>query len=1053
MDTDRDKVVLDAAVAVADQVPVAWEDLERRDPAASGPLANLRLLAAVADAHRTAQGSDSVTGREALFRWGHLEVLEKLGEGSFGEVFRAHDPVLDRPVALKLLHPGARVRGGGDLLTEARHLARIRHPNVVVAHGADRHDGRVGLWTDLVEGETLEQYLAREGVLQAEETARIGLELARALAAIHGAGLLHGDVKPANIMRERGGRIVLMDFGAVADAPRGVANEAVVCGTPLVMAPELFSGGDPTPRSDIYSLGVVLYRLLTGRFPVEAADLHQLARRHAVEGGVPLGDARPEVPSGLVQVVERALAPDPCDRYVSAGALERDLARWLSGQEPGSRLAQGFHFRGRYRRWLGSAAVVLVLGVAGSVAWRTWWFPPLTVPVSVRSLAVLPFQSLDGGREEAGVGLGLADAVINRLSQVQEVRVSPTSAVLPYAGSRPETSEVARTLGVDAVLDGRIQRSGERVRVTVQLLAARDGAPLWADVFDQRGGDVFALQDAIAERLAAALRVRLTNGIAAPVPAGDTASPDARTALLMGRHFLGRRTVAALERAVAELTRAIELDPGFALAWAGLAEAEATLPGLESAIVPPGRGYVAARTAAERAAILDGDLAAAHRVLGLVHLRHDWDWAAAERELDRALALDPGCAMAHLARAEFLTTMGRHGEAVNAAGRAVDLEPLSLVVLTGASASYLEAGWLDDAARLAHRAMELDPSFHPAYTAMAGVYERRDMPAAAVAQWQNAMALSGWTQGEVASLGRAFSEGGLRGAWRWRLHHLQADARIRPVSPALLARAHAAVGERVAALQHLEEAARVRDEFLLRVRRDPAFEDLRADPRFLALQERLALLPGTYPAGTGTHDTLAREQAGTLRVTATLFRDRGGLTEPLAGGATVQPGDRLYCTVSSTEPLFVYVLNEDQTGRAFTLFPLPGFDLGNPLTGGEDHRLPGRRDGMVQDWVVTSSGGRDVVLVVGARERLPALEREMATWDQASAGRAVERQAPGGSALRGIGGLAFRSAPGTPGGRLSAIAAGLVGLESRGEVWIQEFVLTSVPSSAGAARD
>lgn len=1050
MDTESGRVLVEAATAVADDLPVAWEDLERRDPAATGSLANLRLVAAVASAHRERLDAAPRADIPILFRWGHLEVLEKIGQGSFGEVFRAYDPVLDQRVALKLLHPGLRGRSGGDLLTEARRLAKVRHPNVVVAHGVDRHQGRVGVWTDLVDGETLEQYLTREGVLGAEEAARIGLDLARALAAIHGAGLVHGDVKPANVMRERGGRIVLMDFGAAAEPSPGGGDTPAVCGTPLVMAPELFRGGAPTALCDIYSLGVVLYRLLTGRFPVEGADVPELARRHAGGSGTPLVDARPDVPAGLAQVVERALSPDPGHRHASAGALERDLARWLAGQESdGDREAVGVGVAvaGRWR-FITAAAAITALALAGVVAHREW-APGETDPaLPVRALAVLPFKALDGGSHEDGVGLGLADAVISRLSQVPEVRVSPTSAVLRFTGARPRAETVARSLGVDAVLDGRIQRSGERVRITVQLLGGRDGTPLWAEVFDQRSEDVFALQDDIAERLAVALQLRLTAGPTSP-PRGDaTADPEARVAYLMGRHFLGQHTVTDTERAVADFSRAIELDPQFAPAWAGLAEAYIALAGLESSGVPPDTGYGAARQAAERALALDDTLAAAHRAVGLIHLRHDWDWRAAERAFEQALALEPESALAHLARGELASLEGRHGEAVNLAGRAVDLEPLSLTVLVGASSLYREAGWLDDAARLARRAAQLDGAFAPAHLALAAVYEERDMAAATVSQWQSAMTLSGWSQAEVSELGRAFAEQGLAGAWRWRLRRLQEDASSRYVPPALLARAHAALGEREEALRRLEDAFAVKDEFLLRVRMDRWIRSLRGDPRSAVLEERLALGAAGDRAVASVRP--ADPPAAPLRVDARLFRERGGRPEALAGGALIRPGDRLYCTVSSPEPLFVYVLNEDQAGQAFALFPLPGFDLANPLPPGQLHRLPGRRDGMAQDWVVTSSGGRETVLLVGAREPIPSLEREMASWRQASSGRPVERDTGGSTAVRGIGGLGARPPVVSRRGRLAAVAADLSDLEGRGQVWLQEFVLTSGPVPAGA---
>ena len=259
----------------------------------------------------------AVTQPVVLFTWGHLQVLQKLGEGSFGEVYRAFDPVLERDVALKLrrAEQPEGVVGRRAILDEARRLARVRHPNVLTVHGADVHDGRVGLWTDLISGQTLEERLRQDGPLGAHEAALICIELCDALAAVHAQGLTHGDVKAANIMRERGGRVVLMDFGAVTEVPRCGSGGGATLGTPLVMAPEVLRGETPGTTADLYSLGVLLYRLVSGRYPVEAESVQELCEKHARGESVPLADRRPDLPTAFLEVVDRAL------EVVSRGAL------------------------------------------------------------------------------------------------------------------------------------------------------------------------------------------------------------------------------------------------------------------------------------------------------------------------------------------------------------------------------------------------------------------------------------------------------------------------------------------------------------------------------------------------------------------------------------------------------------------------------------------------------------------------------------------------------------------------------------------------------------
>ena len=346
MSEDKDARLIEVAGAVADGDPVDWE-ASAPDPQDSGAFERLHVLESVAAAYRVAREAAAaeerlgpaegpeVTQPVVLFTWGHLQVLQKLGEGSFGEVYRAFDPVLERDVALKLrrAEQPEGIVGRRAILDEARRLARVRHPNVLTVHGADVHDGRVGLWTDLISGQTLEERLRQDGPLGAHEAALAGIELCDALAAVHAQGLTHGDVKAANIMRERGGRVVLMDFGAVTEVPRCGSGGGATLGTPLVMAPEVLRGETPGTTADLYSLGVLLYRLVSGHYPVEAESVQELCEQHARGESVPLADRRPDLPTAFLDVVDRALGASPEVRFSSAGAMRKALSGSL-GQTP-----------------------------------------------------------------------------------------------------------------------------------------------------------------------------------------------------------------------------------------------------------------------------------------------------------------------------------------------------------------------------------------------------------------------------------------------------------------------------------------------------------------------------------------------------------------------------------------------------------------------------------------------------------------------------------------------------------------------------------------------
>jgi len=346
---------------ICDGSRVDWNRIRSDRPDLQPILDELRLIETMMSVKQAAPPADDSPPSDS--QWGHLRLLEKLGEGRFGEVFRAFDPTLEREVALKLVNPECSTIGPGAdrFVEEARQLARVRHPNVLVVHGADRHDGRLGLWTDLVRGRTLEEWAADHGVLGEREAAGIGVDLCRALAAVHAADLVHRDVKTTNVMREDGGRILLMDFGPVADVALAAGDLPRIPspGTPLAMAPEELRGEQPGPRTDIYALGVLLYRLVTGRYPTEATDLKELVGKHARGEATPLGDLRPDLPGEFVRIVEQAIDPSPARRFASAGAMERALLRsGVHGEVPKRRPALG---GGRTIAW---ATVVLVFMAA-----------------------------------------------------------------------------------------------------------------------------------------------------------------------------------------------------------------------------------------------------------------------------------------------------------------------------------------------------------------------------------------------------------------------------------------------------------------------------------------------------------------------------------------------------------------------------------------------------------------------------------------------------------------------------------------------------------------
>jgi hypothetical protein len=490
------------AQRISDGESIDWEAVLRDTPDDAGRkvVRNLRLLESLSSFHRTGTGDEEpvhdatrtvVSGESPAaalsavrtipiepFTWGALEVREPLGEGGFGEVYRAWDTTLQREVALKLLKREHRGGAGfaASVLHEARLLARVRHPHVVTVYGADTHDGRVGLWMELVRGRSLAQWVESQGRLGAREAAVLGLDLCRALAAVHGAGLVHRDVKAGNVMREEGGRILLMDFGAVSDTAS--SDEGSVSGTPRYIAPEIYTGEKATPRSDLFSLGVLLYHLVTGRYPVDAHTVGELREKIARREARLLRDERPDLPEAFVQVVERALAWRPEDRYPSAGAMEQALSAFLG--------AEGGAGRPESR----------ALEAADGAAWATAVQRPH-----------------EPGRHKAiGIAIGLVVAIaalavlvvpsqFNRFSAPPNGTSRPAPAA-PAEGKGASATPVPAPYTVEASLqrirkDGSRDRldSGSRLALRDQLaLEVRGSVPLYVYVIDEdEKGNAYAL--------------------------------------------------------------------------------------------------------------------------------------------------------------------------------------------------------------------------------------------------------------------------------------------------------------------------------------------------------------------------------------------------------------------------------------------------------------------------------------------------------------------------------------------------------------------------------
>jgi tetratricopeptide (TPR) repeat protein len=845
----------DVAASVADGTPVDWNAIHLQGSQADQRLVrHLRLVESIASLHRsipTTPGDDEdeddpVPAGRAMPasgpHWGRLTLLERIGQGTSCEVYRAWDTTLHREVALKLLHQdGANADAHTRLLEEARRLARLRHEHVVQVYGAEQHDGRVGLWMELVRGQSLEQVVKTRGVFGPREAALIGLDLCSALAAVHAAGLLHRDVKAQNVMREERGRIVLMDFGTGEE----LAGTNRLVGTPLYLAPEIFRGQRASVQSDLYSLGVLLFYLVTGKFPVVAGSMEQLARAHAHRQRQPLRDLRPDVPEAFIRTSERALDSAPTRRVQSGGALEAGLRESLdepqTGAHTGARVAA--------RRTLGSrfliAAGTLAAMIAALIVWTGW--PPSVTSGSVDSLAVLPIVDKTAA-SPSEFSEALTEQLIATIGMVDSLRTTSLTATLPFKGSGKAPAEIARLLGVDAVLDGVLTVVNDvtggpgKLRLEGKVVSAKTGEVIWSGAATRRRGDAAALLADVARAVARAMNAPVTSNEAVRLRQTQRTNPAAEEAYLQGRFQLSTYGADATERALDAFNRAIVADPQYSAAYASKAVAYLRLASYNR--IAHGEARQEATAAIAKAYENGNDNAEAHAAAADLKFLYDWDWNGAEQEYRRSLDLNPGYLPARNNFAQVLAARKRWDETLQVSEESLRMDPQSVEALVNhGMLLYYKHDW-DGARRVAEQALTMQPGSGFALRLRSRVAEAEGRYEDALVDAREAKRLAGdaWVNLEVVIIRLQFLAGRTADARRALavLEQARLDGRLH-VRPRDLAYIYTAQGRNADALDQFERALEDRDPSLVWLTLEPRVDPLRNDPRFQAILRRIGL--------------------------------------------------------------------------------------------------------------------------------------------------------------------------------------------------------------------
>ncbi len=793
----------------------------------------------------------------------HYRIISKLGAGGMGEVYLAEDTQLDRKVAVKFLPPEsvADEHAKKRLAREAKAAAKLDHPNICSIHEVGEADGHSFIVMQYVEGETLASRIHRKPT-ELKESLDIAVQVTDALAEAHSRGIIHRDIKPGNIMLTERGQVKVMDFGlakivheklstdSLAETESLLTAPGVIVGTVPYMSPEQVRGETTDVRGDIFSFGVVLYEMVSGRHPFTAESV--AATLSAILTLEPLPLARyADAPDELHRIVRKCLEKDRARRYQTMRDLAIDLenvrrefetARITASHSGGTTAHKSVtptNTNIDQRSFLVSRRVLAVIAVVIAAAVALVYVLVFRGATDarqpeIRSLAVLPLENLSGDPSQEYFADGMTEAIIGNLAQIRALRVVSRTSVMRFKGSRKPLPEIAQELNVDAVIAGSVQRASGRVKITAQLIHAATDAHLWARDYERDLADILKLQGEVARAVADEIRIQVTAEERARLASARSVNPQAQEAYLLGRFHLRNHNEEDLKKAIEHFERAIHLAPDYAAAYAGLADAwlERGIWGAKEfkEVEAP------ARNAALKAIELDADNAEAHAAVAQVKFVYDWDWAGAEEEFMRALGFDPGSLYAHFYYATMLMALGRHDEAIREMQSAEQMDPLSSMVRSTFGRVLYRARKYEEAALHLKRAIELDSRNFGAYGRLGDVYTQMGRYEEALATYDKVRTLQPDGGGFMAGIAHVYA---LTGKRREALEIIN-RAKVAAFGAAIV---YAALGDRDEAFEVLEKAVEERSSLLVFVKADPRFDSLRTDPRWQALLRRMNFPP------------------------------------------------------------------------------------------------------------------------------------------------------------------------------------------------------------------
>jgi eukaryotic-like serine/threonine-protein kinase len=795
-----------------------------------------------------ADQSQSLVGRQI----GSYKVLSLLGVGGMGEVYLASDTRLGRKITLKILP--AEVASDRDrirrFIREAKAASALNHPNVATIHEIGESEGVSFIAMEYVEGQTLAARISGRP-LETVEVTDIGLQIADALDEAHSKGITHRDIKPANLMLTLRRHVKILDFGLAKVIPpegQAVTGEVStvatteagrVMGTLKYMSPEQVLGREVDYRTDIFSLGVVLYEMATGRLPFPGASASETMDRILHAQPEAIARFNYNVPAELERIVRKCLEKDRERRYQSARELSIDLKKLHEIDSGVPTIAKKAARRDRLRPLTFAGIAIAILTLVGLASYRLGWRGE-----AMDSLAVLPFLNESGDPNMEYLSDGITESLISSLSQLPSLRVMARSTVFRYKGKDVDPQKVGHDLSVQAAVTGRVQQRGDTLIIGAEMVDVEKGTQLWGGQYSRKLADIFSIQEEISREISEKLRLRLTGEEQKRLTRRYTENAEAYQAYLKGRYHWNKRTEEAFKKGLEYFQQAIEQDPSYALAYAGLADSYNLLGLYVYHGLPPREAYPRAKAAAVQALKIDDTLAEPHASLAWARFRFDWDWPGAEREFKRAIELNARYPTAHHWYAYYLASMGRLDQTRAAIQRAQELDPLSLIINATVGQEFYYAREYDLAIERLLKTLEIDSNFAHAHRLLGEAYRKKGMFEEAIAEIQKAVTLSaGSGVYYLAQLGNAYALSGKRGEALRILDELRKLSQHKYVSPTDFAIVYIGLGEKDQAFAWLERAYEERSGFLTELMVEPMFDSLRSDPRFQELLHRMKLAP------------------------------------------------------------------------------------------------------------------------------------------------------------------------------------------------------------------